>query len=116
MKTQGHVGLTVPVNEADHVRGPQDARVTLLEYGDFECPHCREAHFILTELEKTLADSMQLAFRNFPLATVHPHAEPAAEAAEAAAAQGKFWPMHDTLFENQDALEFEDLLQYAADL
>jgi len=116
MRTQGQASLTVPVNESDHIRGPKDASVTLLEYGDFECPHCREAHYILTELERTLADSMRFAFRNFPLSTIHPHAEQAAEAAEAAAAQRKFWPMHDTLFENQDALEFEDLVQYAAAL
>lgn len=116
MRTQGEVNLTLPVNEADHQRGSRDAKVTLIEYGDFECPHCREAHFVVKELERALADSMQFVFRNFPLTTVHPHAEQAAEAAEAAAAQGRFWPMHDTLFKNQDALEFEDLLQYAAAL
>ncbi len=108
--------LTVTVSERDHVHGPASAPVTLVEYGDFECPHCAEAHGILQELEEIAGKQFRLAFRHFPLATVHPHAQNAAEAAAAAGAQGKFWEMHDLLFERQDALELEDLAQYAADL
>lgn len=114
MTPQTQTQLAVPVNEQDHSRGPKDAPITLVEYGDFECPHCGQAHYQLQELEKALGESMRLVFREFPLTTVHPHAAQAAEAAESAGAQRKFWPMHDILFENQDALEAEDLLQYAA--
>jgi len=114
MTPQTQTQLAVPVNAEDHSRGPKDAPITLVEYGDFECPHCGQAHYQLQELEKALGDSMRLVFREFPLTTVHPHAAQAAEAAESAGAQRKFWPMHDILFENQDALEEEDLLQYAA--
>ena len=114
MTPQTQTQLTVPVNAQDHSRGPKDAPITLVEYGDFECPHCGQAHYQLQELEKAFGESMRLVFREFPLTTVHPHAEQAAEAAEAAGAQRKFWPMHDILFENQDALAEEDLLQYAA--
>ena len=106
------VALTVS-EERDHVLGPRQAPVTLLEYGDYECPHCGQAHYVLQDLLAELGDQTRLAFRNFPLAQIHPHAELAAEAAEAAGAQGRFWPMHDLLFENQDALEEEDLVAYA---
>jgi protein-disulfide isomerase len=106
--------LAVPVSEEhDHFLGPAKARLTLVEYGDYECPHCARAHLMLQELLPAHADTVRLAFRNFPLSQAHPHAERAAEAAEAAAAQGKFWEMHDTLFENQDALEDENLIGYA---
>jgi protein-disulfide isomerase len=114
MTPQTQTQLAVPVNAQDHSRGPKDAPITLVEYGDFECPHCGQAHYQLQELEKAIGESMQLVFREFPLTTVHPHATQAAEAAESAGAQRKFWPMHDMLFENQDALEAEDLLQYAS--
>jgi protein-disulfide isomerase len=114
MTPQTHTQLAVPVNAQDHSRGPKDAPITLVEYGDFECPHCGQAHYQLQELEKAIGESMRLVFREFPLTTVHPHAAQAAEAAESAGAQRKFWPMHDVLFENQDALAEEDLLQYAA--
>ena len=114
MTPQTHTQLAVPVNSQDHSRGPNDAPITLVEYGDFECPHCGQAHYQLQELEKAIGESMCMVFREFPLTTVHPHAAQAAEAAESAGAQRKFWPMHDMLFENQDALEAEDLLQYAA--
>src|SRR5258705_6404346 len=116
MNSQTATTLAIPVNAQDHTRGAKNAPVTLVEYGDYECPHCRQAHYVVQQLERTLADSMLFVFRNFPLTTVHPHAELAAEAAEAAAAQRKFWPMHDVLFENQEALEVEDLLQYATEL
>jgi protein-disulfide isomerase len=107
--------LAVPINEErDHVRGPLAAPVTLVEYGDYECPYCGQAYYVMKELEQRAGNLMRFVFRNFPLTTVHPHAERAAEAAEAAGAQGKFWEMHDLLYENQQALEDQDLLEYAA--
>jgi protein-disulfide isomerase len=106
--------LTLPVGPRDHILGPVDAPVTLLEYGDYECPFCGQAHVVVAELLNQLSNEMRFTFRHFPLTTVHPHAEHAAEAAEAAGAQGAFWEMHDLLYENQDALEDENLLQYAA--
>jgi protein-disulfide isomerase len=90
-----------------------DAPVTLVEYGDFECPHCGRAHYILNEVEDEMGPELRIVYRHFPLTTIHPHAEAAALAAEAAGAQEKFWEMHDLLFVNQDALEEEDLWQYA---
>jgi len=105
--------LTPPVGARDHVQGPATAPVTLVEYGDFECPFCGRAYPIVKAIQETLRDQLRFAFRHFPLTQSHPHAEGAAEAAEAAGAQGMFWPMHDMLFENQDALEFEDLVSYA---
>ena len=106
--------LSLPVSpDRDHIRGPARALVTLVEYGDYECPHCRQAHYVLQDLLAEMGDQVQLAFRNFPLTQIHPHAQQAAEAAEAAGAQGRFWPMHDTIYENQDALEEEDLMAYA---
>jgi protein-disulfide isomerase len=108
--------LAVPVGERDHVRGPATAPVTLVEYGDYECPYCRAAVAIVDELQRVLPDQLRFVFRHFPLENLHPHARRAAEAAEAAAAQGKFFEMHATLFEHQAALEDEDLLRYAAEL
>ena len=105
--------LKPPVGPKDHMQGPPDAPVTLVEYGDYECPYCGEAYVVVKALQERLGDQMCFVFRNFPLTQVHPHAEEAAEAAEAAGAQGKFWEMHDLLYENQDALEPEDLVQYA---
>jgi protein-disulfide isomerase len=90
--------------------------VTLVEYGDFECPHCGRAHFSLQELLPKMGKQMRLVFRHFPLRQIHPHAAHAAEAAEAAGAQGRFWDMHDILFERQDALEDNDLVSYAAEI
>ncbi len=107
--------LAVPVGPSDHVRGSQEAPVTLVEYGDFECPYCGKEYPILKELMQRAGNEIRFVFRNFPL-DEHPHAEIAAEAAEAAGAQGKFWDMHDMLFEHQDALEPHDLMQYARDL
>jgi protein-disulfide isomerase len=106
--------LAVPVSQRDHIRGPAAAPVTLLEYGDYECPHCGQASIVLEELRRLAGNLFRFAFRNFPLMQIHPHAEHAAEAAEAAGAQGKFWEMHDTLFEHQDALDDPHLLLYAA--
>ncbi len=109
--------LTLPVDpNRDHLRGPASAPAMLVEYGDYECPHCGAAHVVLTQLEQTLGDSLVLVFRNFPLATAHPHAALAAEAAEAAGDQGQFWPMHDALFENQDALSEGLILRLARNL
>jgi predicted GNAT family acetyltransferase len=105
--------LVPPVGEQDHSQGPANALVTLLEYGDFECPYSRRARPIVQELQLRLGDRMRFVFRNFPLVEIHPHAAHAAEAAEAAAAQGKFWEMYDLLFENQKALEDAELVSYA---
>ena len=106
--------LAIPVsNDRDHFQGPADAPVTLVEYGDFECPHCRAAHLLLEEIKPDFAGRVKLVFRNFPLAESHPHAQRAAEAAEAAAAQGKFWEMHDALFAHQQSLDDDNLLEYA---
>ncbi len=106
--------LTLPVNSSrDHVLGPQKAPITLLEYGDYECPYCRQANLIVGNVVQQLGDKMRFAFRNFPLTQIHPHAQHAAEAAECAGAQNKFWEMHDILYENQQALEDENLLEYA---
>lgn len=108
--------LAIPVGPADHIAGPDDAPVTLVEYGDYECPHCGMAYPIVKSVQRKLGKRLRFVFRNFPLKESHPHAQHAAEAAEAAAAEGKFWAMHDTLFENQHALADEDLVRYARDL
>jgi formate-nitrite transporter family protein len=105
--------LTPPVSERDHIVGPDDAAVTLVEYGDFECPYCGMAHPIVKTAQRELGGQLRFVFRHFPLAEAHPHARIAAQAAEAAGAQGRFWEMHDMLFEHQDALEPEDLIGYA---
>ena len=106
--------LALPVSEGrDHIRGPREAPVTMVEYGDYECPFCGQAYYVLKEIKLRAGNLMRFVFRNFPLTTVHPHAERAAEAAEAAGAQGKFWEMHDLLFENQQALKDQDLMEYA---
>jgi protein-disulfide isomerase len=113
-RTEWEAVLTFPVGEGrDHVQGPADAAVTLLEYGDYECPYCGAAYPIIKEVQARLGERLRFVFRNFPIATSHPHAEQAAEAAEAAAAQGKFWEMHDLLYENQKRLRDEDLRSYA---
>ena len=108
--------LSVPVGEADHIQGPAQAPVTLVEYGDFECPYCGQAYPIVKQIQDQMGDRLRFVFRNFPLQQIHPHAQRAAETAEAAAAQGKFWEMHSQLFENQRALEDPDLLRYASAL
>jgi len=108
--------LTPPVGDRDHVQGPIDAPVTFVEYGDYQCPHCLQAHLIVRELQERLGDRFCYVFRHFPLSASHPNAQHAAEAAEAAAAQGKFWEMHDHLFRHQGALDDSHLVQYAAQL
>src|SRR5690349_6427435 len=106
--------LTVAIARRDHIQGPIDAPMTLLEYGDYECPYCGEAHPVVKAVQKRLGNRLCFAFRNFPLVNSHPPAEHAAEAAEAAGGQGKFWEMHDLLFVNQVALEDENIAEYAA--
>jgi len=108
--------LTSPVNDQDHVQGPQDARITLLEYGDYECPHCGAAYPIIEDLQREFATEMRLVYRHFPLTQIHPYAQLAAEAAEAAGAQNKFWEMHRVLFTHQDSLDDASLVVYAASL
>jgi protein-disulfide isomerase len=112
--TQWEAVLTVPVSEErDHIQGPAEAAVTLVEYGDYECPYCGAAYPIIKEVQARMGERLRFVFRNFPIATSHPHAEQAAEAAEAAATQGQFWQMHDLLYENQKRLRDQDLRGYA---
>ena len=110
------IDLAVPVDpERDHVRGPDRAPVTLVEYGDFECPYCGQAEQVIRELLADYGD-LRYVWRHLPLSDVHPHALIAAEAAEAAARQGKFWPMHDQLLDHQGQLKAKDLIGYAGDI
>ncbi len=106
--------LTLPISSSrDHIQGSQKAPITLLEYGDYECPYCGQAFTIVKLVQDLLGNNLRFVFRNFPLTQIHPHAQHAAEAAECAGAQNKFWEMHDILYENQQALEDENLLEYA---
>ena len=105
--------LTLPNAKRDHIQGPIDAPIALVEYGDYECPYCGAAYPIIKAIQERLGERLCFVFRNFPLVNSHPHAQHAAEAAEAAGAQGRFWEMHDLLFENQDALEDDALARYA---
>ena len=114
--TTAESDLAVPVSERDHALGPPGAAVTLVEYGDFECPYCAAATKVVAYLRRHLGDELRFVFRHFPVAELHPHAKQAARAAEAAAAQGSFWQMHDLLFERQGALEREDLMRYAEEI
>ncbi len=108
--------LVNPVGPEDHIRGAKDATLTVVEYGDYQCPYCGQAYAIVEKLLTTFESSMRLVFRNLPLADVHPHAERAAEFAEAVALQDKFWLMHDTLYENQRSLGDEALRSYVTDV
>ena len=99
--------LTQPVSAHDHAEGPADAPLTLVEYGDYQCPYCGAAHPVVKRLQKRLGKKLRFVFRNFPLTQAHPYARIAAEAAEAAALQDKFWEMHDLLFEQQTLLKPE---------
>src|SRR5947208_8772446 len=108
--------LTLPDAERDHVSGFANGSIKLLEYGDYECPFCAEAQPIVKEIQRRLGDDLLFAFRHFPLINIHPHSEHAAEAAEAIGAQENFWGMHDLLFENQSALEDQDVVVYAGEL
>ena len=112
--TEWEAVLATPVTEErDHIQGPPDAPVTLLEYGDYECPYCGAAYSIIKDVQARMGDRLRFVFRNFPITTSHAHAEQAAEAAEAAGAQGRFWEMHDLLYENQKRLGDDDLRAYA---
>ena len=108
--------LRVPVSDADQSQGPKNAPLVLVEYGDYECPHCGRAYPIVKQVQESLGEDLRFVFRNFPLAEIHPHAMNAARAAEAAGLQRKFWEMHDLLFENQDRLDDHGLLANAASL
>jgi protein-disulfide isomerase len=117
MKLEQHRSkLAVPVTERDHALGPADAPVTLVEYGDYECPYCGKAYPIVKKIQERMGERLRFVFRNFPLNTIHAHAGVAAQAAESAGAQGKFWEMHDLLYENQDKLADADLNSYALKL
>jgi protein-disulfide isomerase len=105
--------LQAPVSKSDHAAGPSNAPVTLVEYGDYECPFCGQAVGIVKRLQEELGNDLRYVFRNFPLMRIHPHALDAARAAESAALQGKFWETHEALFENQDDLEEDTILEIA---
>jgi protein-disulfide isomerase len=102
--------------ERDHIRGAAEAPVTLLEYGDYECPYCGQAEMAIREVLTSFGDELRYVWRHLPLSDVHPNAQMAAEAAEAAAAQGRFWAMHDRLLEHQDELTTRDLARHAREL
>jgi protein-disulfide isomerase len=108
--------LRVPVTPHDHIRGPANAPVTLVEYGDYECPACGAAYPIVNLVQQHFGPRMRLVFRHFPMSQVHPHAESAAESAEFAGAHGLFWEMHDGIYENQDRLGLPLLFALAAAL
>ena len=106
--------LKLPVSKRDHIQGSSSAPVTLVEYGDYQCPFCGDTYPVIKKLQMHFGDQLRFVFRNFPLVRIHAYAQRAAEAAEAADAQGKFWEMHDYLYEHQDALDAENLM-HAAD-
>jgi len=108
--------LSPPVTATDHLLGPEHAPVTVVEFGDFECPNCRQAAPAVKLLLERFASKLRFVFRHYPLESVHPHALAAAEAAEAAGAQGRFWPMHDLLFEHQLHLNARQIAVHAATL
>jgi protein-disulfide isomerase len=108
--------LLLPIRPMDHVHGPEDAPYTLVEYGDYECPDCGRLYVILRDLQIEIASRLRIVFRHYPLSGVHRHAQQAAEAAEAAEVQGKFWEMHTLLFGRQQALRTKDLIHYAEEL
>ena len=110
------VTLAAPVNERDHMMGPANARVTVVNYGDYQCPGCHERHRATEKMARELQDTVRLVHRHFPLVKSHPRALRAAEAAEAAAAQGKFWEMHRLLYLRPDKLEDRDLRRHAKEI
>ena len=117
MRTEWEPTLTLPVSEQrDHIQGPADASVTLLEYGDYQCPYCGQAEVVVRELLDSFGDELRYVWRHLPLNDVHANAQVAAEAAEAAADQGRFWEMHDKLLAHQDELTPPDLGRYAEDI
>ena len=108
--------LTIPVSERDHAIGPLSAALVLVEYGDYECPHCGDAYPVVKQIREAFAGALTFVYRNFPLTSVHKHAQRAAETAEWAGLAGKFWQMHDRLFEHQDRLDDKGLLASAVAL
>ncbi len=108
--------LLLPIHAEDHVYGTESAPFTLVEYGDYECPDCGRLFSIIHELQTTLGERLRIVYRHYPLGGIHPEAQEAAEAAEAAGTQGRFWEMHDLLFQNQNALKRKNLLAYAGNL
>ena len=110
------VKLTSPVSHRDHIQGKNTSPLTFVEYGDYECPYCGQAYPIIKEVQKHFGPKLRFVFRNFPVSQIHPHAQQAAEAAESAAAQIKFWEMHDYLYEHQQALDHKHLEKYASEL
>lgn len=105
--------LALPVSARDHAEGPESAPLTLVEYGDYQCPYCGAAFPVVKRLQKRLGKNLRFVFRNFPLTQTHPYAEVAAEAAEAAGLLGRFWPMHDVIYKNQETLTPESLVVWA---
>ena len=108
--------LLLPIRPSDHIHGLADAPFTLVEYGDYECPDCGRLYVILRDLQREIASRLRIVYRHYTLSGIHHHAQQAAEAAEAAGAQGKFWEMHTLLFERQDDLRTKDLIRYAEEL
>src|SRR5207302_4413200 len=104
--------LAVPVSERDHSQGPETATVTLVQYGDYECPYTRQSTWVVQAIQQQLGDQLRFVFRNFPLTEIHPHALHAALATEAAAMEGKFWQMQDYIFHHQHTLEDANLEQF----
>lgn len=105
--------LIMAVNSSDHIFGNSNASIELVEYGDYECPYCGRAYPIVKDIQQKLGSELKFVFRNFPLSKIHPHAFSAAVATEAAGLQNKFWEMHDIVFENQKALDVENIFLYA---
>ena len=116
MATQSHYRLSEPLSARDHIRGRRSAAISLVEYGDFECEYCGQAERTIRELLTSYGDDVRYVWRHLPLNDVHPNAQLAAEASEAAAAQGKFWDMYDTLLSHQDELGPRELVRHAGDL
>lgn len=108
--------LAVEVNERDHIQGAAHPAVTVVEYADYQCPYCGDAYLAVKRMQEEIGNTVRFVFRNFPLVDSHPHALAAAEAAEAAGVQSKFWEMHDLLFEHQQALDEQHLMEYAQQL
>ena len=112
----GDLSKTSPVTDSDHIRGNSNAKITLLEYSDFQCPFCQRHLPTITQLLDQYGDDIRVVYRHFPLTSIHPQAQISAEASECAAEQGKFWEMHDMLFANQTALDVASLKKYAGQL
>ena len=110
------IKLRNPVQKDDHSQGPEDTALMIVQYGDYQCSYCAMAHPILKKLRQTFPKDLKFVFRHFPMTTIHPYAVIAAQAAEAAGLQGKFWEMHDTIYENQETLDPDNLIQDAESL